>query len=210
MKLRTVLITGILLGTSTLSMASEPVDITNLIEQAKNSAPEQRFELINEIKGQIATMNENDRATAIAQVQASRDAMRNTRTNQFSGELTDDKIAEIKATMSTEQVKAFEERLQHGNREARRGPPTAEQIAEIKSNMTPEQVKIFEERIQARQEGGTRGRPEGMGRPDNIPEGATRPEGIGRPDGMGRPDGVGRPNNIPEGMTRPNGVGGRP
>jgi len=209
MKLRTILLTGILLGTTTLAIATEPVDITNLIEEAKNSAPEQRFELINQIKGQIATMNESDRATAIAQVQSSRDTMRNTRANQFSGELTDDKIAEIKATMSPEQIKIFEERIQNGNKEARRGPPTAEQIAEIKSNMTPEQVKIFEERIQARQEAGTRGRPEGMGRPDNIPEGATRPEGIGRPDGVGRHDGV-RPNNIPEGMTRPNGVGGRP
>jgi hypothetical protein len=189
MKLRSILLAGILLGTTTLAMAEEVVDITNLIEEAQNATPEQRFELINEIKDQIATMNEDDRATAIAQVQASRDTMRETRRDQFSGELTDDKIAEIKANMSPEQIEAFDARLQNigDNGEARRGPPSAEQIADIKANMTPEQIEVFDQRIQERQN---------SGRPDSIPEGATRPDGVG-----------GRPDSIPAGATRPDGVG---
>jgi hypothetical protein len=72
MKLHTILLAGTLLLTPQLSTASELSDVTALMEAAKSSTSENRFELINQIKEQIATLNEGDRATAIAQMQASR------------------------------------------------------------------------------------------------------------------------------------------
>jgi hypothetical protein len=221
MKLRTILLAGMLLATPILVMADEVTDVSILIEEAKNATPDKRFSIINEIKTQIATMNEDDRAVALAEVQAARDGVRQERQGQFGAEMTEDKIAEIKANMTPEQVEAFDARMEsRQNGEGRRqGPPSEEQIAVIKANMTPEQEVAFDARMAERQANGFTGRPDGV-RPDNIPEGATRPDGLGRPEGVGRPDGVGRdagatnrpdgvgrPANIPEGATRPDGVG---
>jgi hypothetical protein len=75
MKLRTTLFAGLLLGATTFTMADEAVDINVLIAQAQELAPADRFEVINEIKAQISTMSADDREVALAQVQASREAM---------------------------------------------------------------------------------------------------------------------------------------
>jgi hypothetical protein len=211
MKLRTILLAGMLLATPILVMANEVTDVSILIEEAKNATPDKRFSIINDIKTQIATMNEDDRAVALAELQTARDSVRQERKEQFGGEMSEEKIAEIKANMTPEQIEAFDAKVQ-SRQGARRGPPSEDKIAEIKANMTPEQVEVFDARIKERQENGFTGRPNGVGRPsgvrpDNIPEGATRPDGVGRPEGVGRPDGVGRPANIPEGATRPDGVG---
>jgi hypothetical protein len=125
MKLNTTLLAGLLLGATILTMAEEEVDINVLITEAKNAAPAERFELINKIKIQISTMNEAERSAALAEMQASRDAMRATRASQFSGELTEDKIAEIKENMTPEQIEAFDARM--AEREeyfSKMGPPS--------------------------------------------------------------------------------------
>jgi hypothetical protein len=178
MKLRTILLAGMLLATPILVMANEVTDVSILIEEAKNATPDKRFSIINDIKTQIATMNEDDRAVALAEVQAVRDGVREERQGQFGAEMTEDKIAEIKANMTPEQEVAFDARMAERQANGFTGRPDGVRPDNIPEGATrPDGV--------GRPEGV--GRPDGVGRPANIPEGATRPDGVGRPSGAGRP-----------------------
>ncbi len=77
LKLWTILCVSMLLFTSAFSEDKESVDIAALIEEAKKAPLPKRFELIIQIKKEIATMNDENRAIAIAEVQTQRNAFRN-------------------------------------------------------------------------------------------------------------------------------------
>jgi hypothetical protein len=184
MKLRTILLAGMLLATPILVMADEVTDVSILIEEAKNATPDKRFEIINDIKAQIARMNEDDRAVALAEVQAARDGVRQERQGQFAGEMTEEKIAEIKANMTPEQEVAFDARMAERQANSVRpdnipeGATRPEGVGRPEGGGRPDGVG---------RDAGATNRPDGVGRPANIPEGATRPDGVGRPSGVGRP-----------------------
>jgi len=80
LKLWTIFCVSILLMapllSDTLSNEKKSVDISVLIEEAKKAPLEKRFELILEIKKEIANMNDENRAIAIAKVQIQRKAFR--------------------------------------------------------------------------------------------------------------------------------------
>ena len=80
MELRTIVLVGVLAGmllaTPVLVHADEARDISILIEKAKNSTFLVRFEIISEIKAQLATMNDDDRAVAMAKIEVARESIR--------------------------------------------------------------------------------------------------------------------------------------
>jgi hypothetical protein len=160
MNSKTILLAGMLLMTPMLMMAEEVKDITVLIEKAQNATFSERFEIIGQIKKHLSTLNEQDREVAMAQIQVARDATRQERKEQFGGEMSEERIADIKANMTAEQVTDFEKRLEsHKKGEGvRRGPPTQDEISEIKANMTPEQEIAFDAKIKAYQENKFRGK----------------------------------------------------
>jgi hypothetical protein len=88
-KLWAISLVCIFLITPLISKEQKSVDIAALIDEAKKAPLEKRFELIIKIKKTIANMNDENRAIAIAQVQAKREAFKN------------------ENNMSQEQVEAF-------------------------------------------------------------------------------------------------------
>jgi hypothetical protein len=140
MNSKTILLAGMLLMTPILTIAEEVTDLTVLIEKAQNATFSERFEIISQIKEHLTTLNEEDREVAMAQIQVARDGTRQKRKEQFGGEMSEERIADLKSNMTPEQVVDFEKRLKSHKKgeDVRRGPPTQEEIAEIKSNMTPE------------------------------------------------------------------------
>ena len=80
MELRTIVLVsvfaGMLLATPVLVHADELKDITTLIEKAKKSTFFGKFEIIGQIKEQLAKMNEEDRAVAMAKIEAARESIR--------------------------------------------------------------------------------------------------------------------------------------
>ena len=93
LKILLVLILSGGLSSSTLT------DITSLIDQIQTVNPEQRFELMNQIKSNILSLNQNDQAEAIRQMRESRRNLREA------------KLAKFKAGLSPTALIAFEERL---------------------------------------------------------------------------------------------------
>jgi hypothetical protein len=80
MELKTTVLVGVLAGlllsTPMLVHADEARDISILIEKAKNSTFLEKFEIISEIKAQLATMNDDDRAVAMAKIEVARESIR--------------------------------------------------------------------------------------------------------------------------------------
>jgi hypothetical protein len=76
MKLRTIVLTGMLLATPIFLIADEATNITALIEKAKNATFFDRFEIIGQIKAQLSTMNEDDRAVAMTEIKIARESVR--------------------------------------------------------------------------------------------------------------------------------------
>jgi len=97
MKFKKTLLIGFILSESLLSNTLS--DTTSLIEQIKTVSPEKRFELMNQIKSNILSLNQNDQAKAIRQ-------MRESRQNAKQA-----KIDKIKAGLNPTELVAFEEKL---------------------------------------------------------------------------------------------------
>jgi len=97
MKLRKVILTGLILSGSLL--ANTLGDATSLIEQMKTVSSEQRFELMNQIKSNILSLNNNDRTEALKQMR------------ETSQGLREAKLARFKAGLSPEKLVVFEARL---------------------------------------------------------------------------------------------------
>ncbi len=111
MNSRTMILASMLLMTPVLTIADETIDITTLIEKAKNATFTERFEIIGKIKEKLSTMNEEDREVAMAEIQVVRDRTRQERKEQFAGEMSEKRIADIKANMTPEQVKEFDAKI---------------------------------------------------------------------------------------------------
>jgi hypothetical protein len=81
--------------TPIISKEQKTVDIAALIEEAKKAPLEKRFKLILEIKKTIASMNDENRAMAIAEVQTQRKSFR--KENNMSQKQVDAFKAKMKA-----------------------------------------------------------------------------------------------------------------
>jgi arginine/lysine/ornithine decarboxylase len=95
MKFKNILTIGIFLLAATISRSEEMIDITKLIEEAKKAPFEKRFKLILKIKKTIASMNDENRAMAIAEVQTQRKSFR--KENNMSQKQVDAFKAKMKA-----------------------------------------------------------------------------------------------------------------
>jgi hypothetical protein len=98
MKLKNLFFIGILLTTPLISIEEDNVTITALIDEAKKAPLFKRIELIIKIKKVIASMNEEKRAVAIAEVQVQREAFRN------ENNVSQEQIEEFRAKMIAYEV----------------------------------------------------------------------------------------------------------
>jgi hypothetical protein len=96
MRLITLLFLAICLTTPLLSTAED--NLTTLIDEAKKAPLFKRIELIIQIKKLIASMNEEKRAVAIAEVQVQREAFRN------ENNVSQEEIKEFRAKMIAYEV----------------------------------------------------------------------------------------------------------
>ena len=126
MKLKKVLLSGLILSGGLF--ASSLSDTTSLIGQISTVTSENRFELMNQIKSNILSLNQNDRAEAFKQMRETRQNLRATR------------LANIKAKLSPTELVAFEARRK-ARTEAR--AEAKKNYRERMANLTPEQRKAL-------------------------------------------------------------------
>ncbi len=124
MKLRKVLLTGLILSGSLF--ANTLSDTTALIGQMQSVSQDKRFELMNQIKSNVLSLNQNDKAQALKQM---REARQTRRAN---------KLAQFKAGLSPEKLAAFEEKLKV-RREAKAAHK--EKLAKFRASLSDEQRK---------------------------------------------------------------------
>jgi glycerol-3-phosphate cytidylyltransferase-like family protein len=96
MKLKTLLFITIFSTTPLLSTAED--NLTALIDEAKKAPLFKRIELIIQIKKLIASMNEEKRAVAIAEVQVQREVFRN------ENNVSQEQVEEFRAKMIAYEV----------------------------------------------------------------------------------------------------------
>ena len=135
MKLHTILFNLLFMNIILLNAST----ISSLIQQAKKAPQKERFKIMNQIKLKIASMNEQDKASAIAQIRASRQHKKLHR-NRFAKEA----LSKVKVRVTAELLAKQQAREENG---VRRGAPTVQQLARIKARMTPEQRARFDARV---------------------------------------------------------------
>ena len=127
MKLRKIILTGLTLGWGLF--ANTLSETTSLIEKIKTVSPSERFELMNQIKRNILSLNQNDQITAIKRIRESR---KNNR---------DANLATYKATLTPEKLVAFEEKhkLKEQARQARKA-----RLKAFRDGLSDEQRREFD------------------------------------------------------------------
>jgi hypothetical protein len=83
-----------------LSNDKDNKEITVLIDKAKNAPLSQRIELIMQIKQNIASMNDENRAIAIAEVQKQRKAF-----------ISENNMSKAEVKLFTQRIQAYESNL---------------------------------------------------------------------------------------------------
>ena len=126
MKLKKIILTGLTLSGSLF--ANTLSETTSLIERIKTVNPSERFELMNQIKSNILSLNQNDQTTAIQKMRESRKNAR------------DAKLATYRATLTPEQLVVFEEKLKL-KKEARRERKA--KLKQFRDSLSDEQRQEF-------------------------------------------------------------------
>lgn len=109
--LKKILLTGFIL--SGKLFATTLTSTTVLIEKMKTVSPDERFELMNQIKSNILSLNENDRVEAIRQMRETRQKRKEAKLNKFKAGLTPEQLAifEEKLRIKKESRKAYKESM---------------------------------------------------------------------------------------------------